>query len=426
MKRLWALLIIAAIIPAVVFAGGKQAAGSGTKGVTLSLFMSANHVKYPYMSKIISMYEEKTGNKIEIQAIDDTNYDSISTAKFTTGDIPDVFMHFGNSILLNYNPEKNFYDFSGAPWVSDIMDNVIPQTKVNGKVYGLPFWEASVSGVFYNKRIFEKLGIAMPKTQAEFDAACDKILAAGIQPIYCGLSDAWPVMYQYGLDPVFDSPAGETLIWRLNNNEIKFADIPQFIAMLEWYKKAATRGWFGKTFVTDTWDYSAEALGKGEAAMILVWDTWLATDFDDTAWTYKRSDFGLMPVFLGTSDQGTFEGPNVNLTLVNKNGKNLQAAIGFVEFLAASANYNEAFRGIKTGPVFKGQTTNVPSEQYTEAKELIARVGHASAAQPRIIGYSQGEGGKAILELMRGAITVQQCAKLIDDDRIATLNSFTR
>ena len=190
MKKMWTLLIIAAIMPAVVFAGGKQAAGSGAQGVTLSLFMSAYHAKYSYMLKIISMYEEKTGNKIEIQAIDDTNYDSVATAKFTTGDIPDVFMHFGNSKLLNYNPEKNFYDFSGAPWVNDIMDNVIPQTKVNGKVYGLPFWEASVSGVMYNKRIFEKLGIALPKTQAEFDAACGKIMAANIQPIYCGMGDA--------------------------------------------------------------------------------------------------------------------------------------------------------------------------------------------------------------------------------------------
>lgn len=426
MKKMWTLLIIAAIMPAVVFAGGKQAAGSGAQGVTLSLFMSAYHAKYSYMLKIISMYEEKTGNKIEIQAIDDTNYDSVATAKFTTGDIPDVFMHFGNSKLLNYNPEKNFYDFSGAPWVNDIMDNVIPQTKVNGKVYGLPFWEASVSGVMYNKRIFEKLGIALPKTQAEFDAACDKIMAANIQPIYCGMGDAWPIQYQFALDPVFDSPAGEALIQRLNKNEIKYADIPQFIAMLEWYRKAGSRGWFGKTFVTDTWDYTAEALGKGEAAMCYIWDTWFATDFDNTAYTYKSGDFGLMPVFAGTSDQGTFEGPNVNLVLVNKSGKNLQAAIGFIEFMANPVNYNEAFRGIPTSPVFKGQTTNVVSEQYSGAKDLIARVGHTSVAQPRILGYSQGEGGKAIIELMRGAITVQQCVKLMDDDRIATLNSFSR
>ena len=43
--------------------------------------------------------------------------------------------------------------------------------------------------VNYNKTIFDKLGLKVPTNYAEFKAACDKILAAGITPIYEPISD---------------------------------------------------------------------------------------------------------------------------------------------------------------------------------------------------------------------------------------------
>ncbi|OYO51094.1 ABC transporter substrate-binding protein, partial [Lachnotalea glycerini] len=85
-----------------------------------------------------------------------------------------------------------------------------------------------------------------------------------------------------------------------------------------------------------------------------------------------------------------------------------------------------AFEGIATTPVFKQQTTNTPSIQYNKAKDLIDKLGNASVAQPQIIGFSQTEGGKAIQELMSGNITVDECLKRLDEDRIATLESFKK
>ncbi|MFV0527458.1 MAG: ABC transporter substrate-binding protein [Lachnospiraceae bacterium] len=349
---------------------------------------------------------------------------SIALTKFTTGDIPDIYMHFGNSNLLNFNVEENFYDFSDAEWVEDIQDSVLPQTKVDGKVYGLPFWEASISGCFYNKQIFEEQGIEIPTTQEEFNAACDTLVEAGIQPIYMAVSDAWPVLYQYALDPVFDSEEGEVLLEQLNNNEITYADIPEVTDMLNWFKMAAERGWLGESFMTDTWDYSSEVLGTGEAAMMFGWDTWFDTDYDSESYDYTSDDFGIMPVFWGTADEGTYEGPNVELTMVNKNSENVEEALDFVNFMAQPENYNVAFDGVSTYPVFKSQTTNIISSQAEEAADSIDTLARASVAQPRIIGYSQSEGGKAIQELIGGNITVEECIKLMDDDRIATLQSF--
>lgn len=444
MKTKISMLLVGALLASLLFGCGKgdfqnastsassteEGAVEGAKdasasdGVTLTLYCNADDLAKPYMQKIISMYEENSGNRIDQQGLDTNNAETIALTKFTTGDIPDLYVHFGNCNLKNFNPEENFVDWSDAQWVLDIQDSVLPQATYNDMVIGLPFWEASNSGCFYNKIIFEELEIEIPTTQAEFDAVCDKLLENGIQPIYIAAADGWPVLYQFALDPVIE--ANPEYVDKLNSGEMTYADIPEFTSMCQWFKTAAEKGYFGQNFASDTWDYCSEVLGTGEAAMMFVWDTWFDTDFDGESYDYSSEDFGIMPIFMGTCDEGTYEGGNVNLMMANKNGENVEAAMDFINFMADPENYNVAFEGISTAAVFKGQTTNVNSIQYEENKDSVDSLIRASSAQPKIIGFNQSEGGKALLQLMSGDITVEQCIKLIDDDRIATLESFAQ
>lgn len=399
-----------------------ESASDSGGGVTLTLYCNADDMAKPYMQKIISLWEEESGNKIDQQGLDTDNAETIALTKFTTGDIPDLYVHFGNSNLKNFNPEENFVDWTDAEWVSDIQDSVLPQATYNDKIIGLPFWEASNSGCFYNKKIFDELGISQPKTQEEFDKVCDKLLENDIQPIYLAAADSWPILYQFALDPVLEEHP--EYIEQLNAGELTYAEIPEFTSMCEWFLSAAEKGYFGKNFASDTWDYCSEVLGTGEAAMLFCWDTWFDTDYDSESYDYAGEDFGIMPVFMGTCEEGTYEGGNVNLMMANKNGDHVEEAKDFINFMSVPENYNQAFDGISTAAVFKGQTTNVNSTQYEENKDSVDQLIRASSAQPKIVGYNQGEGGKALLQLMSGDITVEECIKLIDDDRIATLKSF--
>lgn len=440
MKRKMVLLLTGMLAVVTLYGcGGGSGGGSGSNGesseqaetesasntgggVTLTLYCNADDMAKPYMQKIISLWEEESGNKIDQQGLDTDNAETIALTKFTTGDIPDLYVHFGNSNLKNFNPEENFVDWTNAEWVSDIQDSVLPQATYNDKIIGLPFWEASNSGCFYNKKIFDELGISQPKTQEEFDKVCDKLLENDIQPIYLAAADSWPILYQFALDPVLEEHP--EYIEQLNAGELTYAEIPEFTSMCEWFLSAAEKGYFGKNFASDTWDYCSEVLGTGEAAMLFCWDTWFDTDYDSESYDYAGEDFGIMPVFMGTCEEGTYEGGNVNLMMANKNGDHIEEAKDFINFMSVPENYNQAFDGISTAAVFKGQTTNVNSTQYEENKDSVDQLIRASSAQPKIVGYNQGEGGKALLQLMSGDITVEECIKLIDDDRIATLKSF--
>ena len=159
--------------------------------------------------------------------------------------------------------------------------------------------------------------------------------------------------------------------------------------------------------------------------MIFVWDTWFDTDYDSESYDYTKDDFGMMPIFMGACDEGTYEGGNLNLFMVNKNSENVETAKEFIEFMADPDNYNVAFDGVSTSSVFQGQTTNVTSTMYNENKENVDTLLRASIANPKIIGFSQNEGAKALIQLMSGDMTIDECIEYIDADRIATLESFS-
>ena len=393
---------------------------SSNAEITLTLYGNAEDIEKPYMQTIFDLYEEETGSTLDIVGIDQDNFENVALTKFQTGDIPDLFMHFGGYGLDAFNPQENFVDFSDAEWVSDIEDMVLSQTKRDGIIYGLPYWEASISGCVYNKKIFDESGIDVPTTQDEFYEVCQTLLDNDVQPVYMAVKDQWPILYQYALDPVF---ADTELLNQLNSNQTTYAEIPELTDMCEFYKKMAENGYLGEMYATDTWDYASEVIGTGEAAMMFVWDTWLYTDYDSESYEYTADDFGMMPAFMGTTENGTFEGPNCSLMLANKNGDNVEAAIEFINFMADPGNYNIGFEGIKTAPVFKGQNTIETTPQYEEIEQLFEEIGNNSIAYQEIIGFTQVEGAKSIQELLIGNITVEECLKLMDEDRIKTASS---
>jgi raffinose/stachyose/melibiose transport system substrate-binding protein len=76
---------------------------------------------------------------------------------------------------------ENFPDTALAAWRTD-----------DGKhTYCVPVGSV-IQGFYYNKNIFQKLGLSIPKTEGEFFAALDKIKASGTTPLDFGTKDLWP------------------------------------------------------------------------------------------------------------------------------------------------------------------------------------------------------------------------------------------
>lgn len=383
-------------------------AKSGT--VTLTLMANQDWTNKPYLQRAWKHYEESTGNNLDIQAAPIDTASTIISKRVAMGEITDIVMSFGGAALSDLHPEDNFVDLTGEPWISQIKSSMQPQITFQGKIYGLPLWEYSVSGILYNKELFNKYGIPVPSDREQFDEACERLLAHGVTPIYMAAKDIWPLNPQYGLDPLVRKYPH--VIEDLNTNRTRFSDLKEVGELIEDYKRMASNGYFGDNYLNNNWDGQAAALVSGQYAMALAWDVYLYSDVEPQ-YPGMAEKFGIMPFFLGSPEAVSFEGPNAAMLMVNKSSPHLREAMEFIRFLAKPENLNYAFENIASETNFTSVTSNRPTSQYLEAKQLIERYENPSIT-PFIIGYNQLEMGRIIQRVLTGDLTVEEALGAMD------------
>lgn len=413
MKKWWVPVLLFFAAAGLAACGGDDTTSDTQR--TLSVMGRKSDMGKSYMTSLFEHYETTTGNRLDLIAIEDAQFETEAAKRFESGNAPDVFLHFHNADLGRFDVEENFCYLNGESWADDLTDSARAYCEdQDGNLLGLPFWENSVSGCYYNKTILDSLGMKPAATQAEFDVLCQVLAETGYIPV-CWPADGCTWMFQFGLDPIFaDDPE---LLEKLNRNEITYSEIPGVEAMARWIGGAAANGWFGDDYLQTGWPDISPALGSGSAVMTFIWDTWFYTDFAQGN-RYGVDDFAVMPVFMNTADGGTYEGGNLNMMMVNKNGDQVEAAKEFLAFCADPENYNMAFDGISTVSCFKGQTTNIQSKMVTDAKESIAAKERVSTAASRIIGYSADDVAAAFDSLLRGRTDAAGCVKQMDEYRI--------
>ena len=383
--------------------------GHEVSDTPITIWCDSVSLQRKYYQTAFSRYEEMTGNTIETSGFTiEEMEENRSRIKAGTMERPDILISQGGTNLDPYDPETNFYDFTDAVWVDDLTNIAINQTIYNGKVIGLPHAEASISGTLYNKQIFETCGLEVPKNQNEFLEVCETLKQNGYTPMYFPYADLF-FFYQFPMDSIV---ADEAALNALNDFSLSYADIPEMKKIITWYKVMAEKGYFGENYMENTASGRAEAMQSGKYAMMLGWDVWLYTDLKEYA-----DKFGLMPAFVGTPENGSFEGPNLALLTVNKNSPRLNAALDLVTFMADPYNYNVAFEGLYTAPVFKHQVKSISTPQYVETEQLIDKLYYDAGARLRIRGFSLYDASYIQRYMQDPSYTAEQCLRDMDDAR---------
>ena len=142
---------------------------------------------------------------------------------------------------------------------------------INGKLYGLTYWDTLglVWVVNYNKTVFADNGITPPTTYAEFKAACEKLLAAGIQPVFEPVADGWHhVLWFNEVGPAYEA-ATPGLAAALNANDATFAGNELMLANLTQLKEMFDSGFLGENALADTFAEAPAKLAAGEIGMVV-------------------------------------------------------------------------------------------------------------------------------------------------------------
>ena len=117
--------------------------------------------------------------------------DNVVKTRLSTGEMTDVFLYNSGSLFQALNPKQNLLPLTGEPWANQLEDIFKPTVSVENELYGAPITSSTGGGILYNRKVYEKLGLQVPKTWAEFMANNAKIKAAGIDPVIGTYADTW-------------------------------------------------------------------------------------------------------------------------------------------------------------------------------------------------------------------------------------------
>lgn len=113
--------------------------------------------------------------------------------RLATNDAPDMTSQLQGFELASYVKEGYIKDLKDEEFMKNINPSELETVKVGDGIYGIPM-DTQAWGVFYNKKLFEKAGIASPPTTiTELKDTVEKLKAAGITPFSAGFATPWTI-----------------------------------------------------------------------------------------------------------------------------------------------------------------------------------------------------------------------------------------
>ena len=144
-------------------------------------------------------------------------------------------------------------------------------------------------GIYYNKDVYAKAGVAEPRNWAEFVAACEKFSAAGIDCLTTGSKALWPVAGIF--DYINLRTNGYEFHMDLTAGKVAWTDDRVKKAFAEWAK---IMPYITKNHAAIDWQDAAALLVQGKAANYVMGNFAVAT-FKDGGMTNDNLGFMAFP-----------------------------------------------------------------------------------------------------------------------------------
>jgi raffinose/stachyose/melibiose transport system substrate-binding protein len=371
--------------------------------------------------ELAKKFEEQTGIHVDYQIIPADQYFNVLKTKLNAGEATDIFggQSGKTDLVVQYDVEKNAVDLTGAEWTKRIDPIALDQVSLNGKVYGTEIWDTIASNYFvvvYNKDIFTKLGLSAPKTYEEFKAACAKIKASGVAPIFEPISDGWHhVLWFPMVGPRYEE-LNPGLADQLNANKAKFADNETMLTAMTQLNELYQLGYFGDNALSDAYADANKVLADGTYAMAvstLTTPEQIAKDYP----TVKATSFGFFPMPLVDNLLAPAHpaGPS---KFIYSGSKHIAEAQKYFEFLMTQENLQYL---LDNSPTFAAlDFSGLKSKWTPEQQAFIDAYPTKTIVYQDAVKYVNPQWmdmGKDMTAMFTGSMTPKQVLENIDQRR---------
>ncbi|MER7923070.1 extracellular solute-binding protein [Streptomyces sp. NPDC096057] len=190
------------------------------------------------------------------------------------GKAPTIIWGWGGGTLRTYVEAGQVEDLTS--WFgehSEVKKSLFPSSfgaaTVNGKIYAMPVETVQPIILYYNRKVFDQVGVEPPKSWGDIMALVPRFNAKGIAPFSLGGQSRWTNMMW--LEFLFDRIGGSQLFQAIIEGEKNAWSNPDAIAALTKVQELVKAHGFVKGFSSITADSNADQalLYTGRAAMML-------------------------------------------------------------------------------------------------------------------------------------------------------------
>ncbi len=183
--------------------GGNAVSPTGEQ-ITLRLFHRwPRDPDKTYFEQVVKDFEKENPNiHIETEAVLNDAYKEKISVLLGTNNPPDIYFSWSGEYAYKFVRGGKALDLTNyaqqdKAWSEQLMASQLVPFSLDNKLYGVPL---TIDGktFFYNKEIFSKLNLQVPKTWSEFIAVLQAIKDNGYTPITFGNKAPWASSHYIG------------------------------------------------------------------------------------------------------------------------------------------------------------------------------------------------------------------------------------
>ena len=209
---------------------------------------------------------------IVMEAVADEPYKDKIRVLMASDQVPDIYFSWSGEFGRKFAREGRTLDLTealkGPEWQGRFAAASLEPFQFEGKQFGIPV-NVDSKYMIYNKAIFEKHGLAVPTTFADFIALNDALLAAGEVPIAYGNQSPWAATHYIG-----------DLFAKMVPDDVRQADYqllapadqlythPGYVEALALYKSFGDKGYFNNGANAISHQQARGAFIAGRSAMV--------------------------------------------------------------------------------------------------------------------------------------------------------------
>ncbi|MFF6887993.1 ABC transporter substrate-binding protein [Streptomyces sp. NPDC012421] len=283
-----------------------------------------------------------------------------------------------------------------------------------GKLLALPY-EYNIEGFFYNKKLFQENGIAVPGTWDELLAAADKLNAKGIQPFSASGAQGWPLTRL--ISGYLYRSLGPDALDRVDAGGAKLTD-PPYVKAAEEVAALGKKGYFGKGVGSIDYDTAMNQFLTGKSGMFYMGSWALANIADPKQNKVGAENVGFMPFPAVKGGKGSIDQYPSNIGLaVTLGAQNIDDKTG--AWLGCIAK-NYGTTALKDHGTISGFKVNTPVKDANEVTTTVRET--ISSSKQNVLWFEALFSTKATTVsntsapgLVNGSVSPQQFMETVQD-----------